>query len=360
MIHVTKSFLPDMEEYVKYLQGIWERGHINNRGPLVQELEERIREFLGVNYFFLVTNGTVALQLAIKATELKGQVITTPFSFIATTSSLAWEGCQPVFADIDPSSLTITPESIEAVLTPKCTGILATHVYGNPCNVESIASLAERKGLRVIYDAAHAFGVEYKGRSILSHGDVSIVSFHATKLFHTIEGGGIITNDKDIAQRIESMRNFGYDRDNEISEIGINGKTSEFHAAMGLCILPKVNEIIARRKEIAELYDKLLPHDSIQFLELNPNTTRYNYAYYPIIFQSEERLLAVMSLLRKEDIHPRRYFYPSLNTLNYVTNNLTKDYSTSLSKRVLCLPLYPELLNEDVIRIAKLIQSALC
>jgi len=360
MINVTKSFLPDLEEYVKYLEGIWERGHLTNHGPLVLELESQIRQFLGVKHFFFVNNGTIALQIAIKAAGLSGDVITTPFSYVATTSCLVWENCKPVFADIDPLSLTVTAQTIEKVITPQTTGILITHVYGNPCPVEEIEALAKRKGLKVIYDAAHAFGVEYNNQSVLNYGDISTLSFHATKLFHTIEGGGIITNDDELAHKISYMRNFGHNGPEAFFGVGVNGKSSEFQAAMGLCLMPKINQIIESRKSLSELYTSSLAGLPIQHLKIQAGTTKYNYAYYPIVFQTETDLLKVVKALNEKQIIPRRYFYPSLNTLNYVTNNLVDDYASEISKRVLCLPLYPDLASEHILTISDCIRSQIC
>ena len=361
MINVTKSFLPPLEQYVKYLEGIWESGHLTNHGPLVLELEQRLRDYLGVRHLFFVTNGTIALQIAIKAANLNGDVITTPFSYIATTSSLQWEGCNPVFADIHPTRLTVTAESIEAAITPKTTGFLFTHVYGNPCPVEEIEQLAARKGVKVIYDAAHAFGVEYNGRSVLQYGDISTLSFHATKLFHTIEGGAIITDDDELAHKISYMRNFGHNGPEEFHGVGINGKSSEFQAAMGLCVLPEVNDLIRQRREICEKYQSLLQDlNVISFLEITPGTTIYNYAYLPVIFDTEARLLAVVSALKATGITARRYFYPSLNSLAQVTNNLSNDISSDVAPRILCLPLYPGLSSDHVELICSLIRVAAC
>lgn len=360
MINVTKSFLPDLKEYVKYLEGIWERGQLTNHGPLVVELEAKISEYLGVKHFFFVNNGTIALQIAIKAAGLRDDVITTPFSYVATTSSLVWEGCKPVFADISEGSLTVNATTIDAVLTPQTTGILATHVYGNPCPVEEIAILAKKHGLKVIYDAAHAFGVEYKGTSVLNYGDISTLSFHATKLFHTVEGGGIVTNDDELAHKISYMRNFGHNGPEAFFGVGVNGKSSEFQAAMGLCLIPKIEHIIETRKSLSEFYTSSLVGIPIQHLHIQLGTTKYNFAYYPILFNSEEELLKVVKALNEKQIMPRRYFYPSLNTLHYVTNNLDNDFATDVSKRVLCLPLYPDLAMEQVQIISDCIRAQLC
>lgn len=358
MINVTKSFLPPLSEYVKYLEGIWDRGHLTNAGPLVIELEKKIADYLGVKHFFLLNNGTVALQIAIQALELTGEIITTPFSYVATTSSIVWEKCVPVFIDIDPKTLCLNPALIEAAITPRTQAIMATHVYGNPCAVEAIEALAHKYQLRVVYDAAHAFGVQYAGQSVLNFGDISTLSFHATKLFHTVEGGGIVTNNDAIAHRVSYMRNFGHNGPEAFWGVGINGKNSEFHAAMGLCVLPHIDEIVEQRCEISQLYDALLENLNCRRPLLQPGTNRYNYSYYALVMPSEEVLLRVQTALNGVTIFPRRYFYPSLNTLNY-TNNKEMPVSESISMRVLCLPLYPGLVAADVHIIAAIIKQIL-
>jgi dTDP-4-amino-4,6-dideoxygalactose transaminase len=356
-INVTQSYLPPLEEYIHYLTGIWERVYLTNAGPLVVELEQRLKETLGVKHLFFVNNGTIALQVAIKALKLQGEVLTTPFSYVATTSSLVWEGCTPVFVDIDPRTLCINPELLETHITPRTVGIMATHVYGNPCDVEAIEAIASRHNLRVIYDAAHAFGVTYKDDSVLNFGDISTLSFHATKLFHTGEGGAIVTNDDKLAHRISYLRNFGHNGPEAFWGVGVNGKSSELHAAMGLCILPKVPELIAKRRVLSERYDALL--DRTQCMRpLLQQYTSYNYSYYPIILPSEEILLRVRDNLNAHEITPRRYFYPSLNTLNYVIPQ-SAPVSEDISRRVLCLPLYYDLELSQVEYIAQFINRAL-
>ncbi|QIX62516.1 DegT/DnrJ/EryC1/StrS family aminotransferase [Hymenobacter sp. BT18] len=358
MINVTRTYLPPLEEYTKYLEGIWERVYLTNAGPLVVELEQRLRDYLGVKHFFFVNNGTIALQIALKALEIEeGEVLTTPFSYVATTSSIVWEGSEPVFVDIHPETLCLDPAKIEAAITPRTRAIMATHVYGNPCDVEAIEAIAQRHQLKVIYDAAHAFGTLYKGTSVLNYGDVSTLSFHATKLFHTGEGGAIVTNDDDIAHRIAYMRNFGHNGPEAFWGVGVNGKSSELHAAMGLCVLPKVPELIAKRKALAELYDSLLDGTVCVRPALQPHTT-YNYSYHPILLPSEEVLLKVRDALNAQEITPRRYFYPSLNTLNYVRPQAAP-VSEDVSTRVLCLPLYYDLEFDQVRLIASIINQAL-
>ena len=357
MINVTKTFLPPLEEYVKYLEGIWERSHLTNHGPLVNELEQNLKKYLKVKHLFYVNNGTIALQIAIKALEITGEVITTPFSYVATTSSLVWENCIPVFVDINESDFTIDAAKIEAAITPNTRAILATHVYGIPCNLEEIKKIADKHKLKVIYDAAHAFGVLYKNASVLNFGDISTLSFHATKLFHTVEGGAIITNDDDLAHRIGYMRNFGHKGHEEFWGLGINGKSSEVHAAMGLCVLPKIESLILARKERTQLYHSLLKELDVKLYFESPDIT-WNFAYFPILFKSESLLLAVRDALNALYIYPRRYFYPVLSSLNYVRSSSTP-IAESISKRILCLPLYFDLPIEDIERICAVIKDIL-
>lgn len=352
-IPVTKTFLPPLEEYNKYLETIWEKAWLTNRGDLVKELEHKLCNYLKIPNLLFVNNGTIALQIPIKALDLKGEIITTPFSYVATTSSIVWEGCEPIFVDIDKNTLCIDADLIENVITEKTTGILATHVYGIPCDVEKIEQIAKKYNLKVIYDAAHCFGVNYKGKSLLSYGDISTLSFHATKLFHTGEGGGIIVNNKELFDKVFYMHNFGHNGPEDFFGVGINGKSSELHAAMGLSVLPYIEQIIAKRKEISLLYDSSLKDSSLS-RPILPKDTEYNYAYYPVLFESEEELIKTKEQLNKENIFPRRYFYPSLNTLNY-TNQFFCPISEDISTRVLCLPLYYDLDLLDVKTIIKTI-----
>ena len=352
MIPVTKPFLPPKQDYQKYLDGIWERNWLTNHGPLVNELELSLKEFLRVNHMLYLSNGTIALQVAIKALGLSGEIITTPFSYVATTSSIVWEGCTPVFVDILPGKFTIDPSKIEAAITPKTTAILATHVYGIPCEVEAIQEIADRHGLKVIYDGAHAFGVQVKGKSIFEYGDISTCSFHATKLFHTIEGGAVFTKDPQLLERMAFLRNFGHDGYEKFNGIGINGKNSEFHAAMGLSVLPYIPEILAKRKELSQNYIQLLQGLKVDLPETQ-DLESYNYAYFPIVFQSEDQLLRSKSLLESHGIYCRRYFYPGLNTLDYTQGECPVSDSTTL--RILCLPLYTGLSQEEQKMIARLL-----
>ena len=354
MINVTKTYLPPLEDYTGYLKKIWEKGQITNHGPMELELEAKLKKYLGAKHVFFVTNGTVALQLAIKALGLKDEIITTPFSYVATTSSIFWEGCKPIFADINLETLTIDPAEIEKKITPKTTAILATHVYGNPCEVEKIEAIAKNHNLKVIYDAAHAFGVEYKGKGLVNYGDISTLSFHATKLFHTVEGGAVVTNDDDLAFKISYMRNFGHKGQEEFWGLGINGKNSEIHAAMGLAIFPRIEELISRREALSKIYDGLISGTILRRPKILENT-KYNFAYYPVIFSSEQSLLKAREELNKADIFPRRYFYPSLNHLGYVGEQEVS-VSEEISKKVLCLPLYFELRESEVHTISEIIK----
>ncbi|GAB3947918.1 DegT/DnrJ/EryC1/StrS family aminotransferase [Spirosoma harenae] len=359
MIYITKSYLPDLEEYTELLKGIWERVHLTNDGPLLQKLEGQLKEVLGVKHLLFCTNGTIVLQMALKALNIKKEVITTPFSYVATTNALLWEGCTPVFADIDPDTYNIDPAKIEALITPNTEAIMATHVYGNPCHIEQIQAIAEKHNLKVIYDAAHTFGASYNGKSILSYGDISTCSFHATKVFHTIEGGCIITNDDAVAEKLRHYRSFGH-RNDDYFEMGINAKNSEVHAAMGLCVLPKVPDLIAARKQRFGFYDSRLDFTRITRPTLTPGTD-YNYAYYPIVLDSEETVERVTEVLKAQGVVPRRYFYPSLNTLPFaLVSGIAQacPVSEDIAKRVLCLPMYPDLAVEDIDRIATFVNEA--
>lgn len=346
MIPVTKTFLPPLEEYTSLVQDIWQRQWLTNHGPLVLELELKLKEYLKIENLLYLSNGTVALQIAIKALGLEGEIITTPFSYVATTSSIVWEGCTPVFVDIDPHSLNIDPKKIEQAITAKTSAILATHVYGNPCDVEAIDAIAQKHGLKVIYDAAHCFGTLYKGKSIFSYGDICTTSFHATKLFHTIEGGAVFTNDPELLKIMAYMRNFGHDGPEKFQGLGINGKNSEFHAAMGVVNLKYVDSIIEKRKELSLYYKEKLQSFSGKTPKLLDNSL-FNYAYYPVVFSSNEVLLKTLEVLNENLIYPRRYFYPSLDTLPYV-GNFDMPISNDIASRVLCLPLYHTLTKEEI------------
>jgi len=356
MINVTKTFFPPLEDYKIKLQQIWENGWLTNEGQCENELANQLRDWLGIPQIELVANGTLALQLAIKALGLTGEIITTPFSYVATPNAIVWEGCTPIFVDIDDRTLCINPDLIEDSITEKTSAILATHVYGYPCDVKKIAEIARKHKLKVIYDAAHCFGVRLNGESILKHGDISTLSFHATKLFHTAEGGSVICQDVNLSDRVFLLKKFGHLGEDDYLEAGINAKMSELHAAMGLCMLPLINGIIERRREISGWYDELFTDSQVLRPEL-PLGLDYNYNYYPIFFASHDRMIQVRQNLIDMDIHPRRYFYPSLNTLPYLQQAGYKScpVSESAAMRVLCLPIYNELHKEDVVKISTVV-----
>ncbi|MBU4016002.1 DegT/DnrJ/EryC1/StrS family aminotransferase [Patescibacteria group bacterium] len=351
-IFVSKPFLPPIEKYIHYVQQVWDNCYLTNNGPLVRELEKKLKAYLGVKHIFFVSNGTIALQLAIKALNLKKTIITTPFSFAATTNAIIWEKCTPVFADIDPSTLCIDPDKIEKLITKETEAILAVHIYGIPCNIKKINILAKKYNLKVIYDAAHAFGTKIGNDSICIFGDISTISFHAVKLFHTGEGGAIITNDDILAKKIALYRNFGLEGDN-ITYPGINAKNSELHAALGLANFPYIQKLIDKRKLLIQTYDNILKNSTI-FRPIIPDNISYNYSYYPIIFNTEKETLHIYKLLQKKNIYAKRYFYPSLNTLSFIKGN-SCPISESISKRILCLPLYHDLSLKMIKKIAKII-----
>ena len=350
MINVTKTFLPPQDQYNTILKRAWDKSWMTNRGVLVKELEEKLKAYLGVPNIIATTNGTLPLQIAIKALQLKGEVITTPFSYVATTSSIVWECCIPVFVDIHPEYLTIDETKIEAAITSRTTAILATHVFGNPCHIEAIDTIAKKHNLKVIYDAAHCFGVTYKEQSIFNYGDVSICSFHATKLFHTGEGGAIFCKQK-YFESIFLHHNFGHKTQETFNGIGINAKMSELQAAMGLSILPYMDDVISERRVIVELYLKLLK--GVEFIKIREETN-WNFSYFPIKLDSEAKLLKLFKILNQHNIFPRRYFYPSLNTLDYVSRQECP-VSEDIASRILCLPLYYGLKEEEVKNIINLI-----
>lgn len=358
MINVTKAYLPNKEKYQAYVDHIWASGWLTNNGCLLRELEQRLTEYLGVKHLILVANGSLALQLAYKALDLKGEVITTPFSFAATTSTLAWEGLKPVFADIDAESFNLNPANIEPLITDQTSAIVPVHVFGNPCEVDQIQEIADKHDLKVIYDAAHAFGSEYKGQSVLNYGDISTLSFHATKLFHTIEGGAVITNDDALAKKIRLLINFGITSPTTIESIGTNAKMNEFEAAMGLCVLDEIETIKQQRAEIWQRYQESLP-PLLTFQKWNIES-RNNCAYAPVMFKSEAVLLKAEAKLKEMGIVPRRYFYPSLDTLDYVNADQTCEVSRNIASHILCLPMYPGLSSSEQIMIMASLKQAIC
>lgn len=356
-INVTKTFLPPREEYEKYLDKIWESGWLTNQGPMVLEFEEKTRKYLNVPNFHFVSNGTIALQVALSALDItEGEIITTPFSYVATTSAILWERCKPVYVDIKENTLCIDADKIEAAITKDTKAILAVHVFGFPCDVEKIEAIAKKHNIKVIYDAAHAFGVTYKGKSLLSYGDISTCSFHATKLLHTIEGGCVIAKDKTISDKLELRKRFGHTGDEHFM-LGVNAKASEFHAAMGLCNLKYVGQLLKERRAIHEQYMDLLDHKNITVPVIR-NKDEHNYAYFPVLLKNHSKLQNVIKTLNEENIFPRRYFYPSLNDLPYVNEAEKCPISENVADRILCLPFYVGLSSDNVQTITKLINAA--
>jgi len=354
MIPVTKPFLPPIGEYQEYLNGIWGRQWLTNMGPLASGLEIELKKLLEVNHLLFVTNGTVALQMAIKALDLNGEIITTPFSFVATTSCIVWENCKPVFVDIDSNTLNIDALKIEECITKNTTAILATHVYGNPCDVIAIEKIAKKHNLKVIYDAAHAFGVKIDGRSIFEYGDISTCSLHATKLFHSGEGGLIVTKDGELLKKLAHIRNFGISGFDTFSELGINGKNSEFHAAMGLANLKYIEDIHNKRKQVFKRYQEKLQQLQAIIPLWHPESSN-NFSYFPLIFKSEDLMLKCIEVLKLNEIGTRRYFYPSLaNALPYIEPQAMK-ITDDISRRVLCLPFYYDLTLEEVDHICRIL-----
>ena len=355
MINVTKTFFPPIQDYQVQVQRIWKNQWLTNNGELYRELVQKLKTHLGNNHIIPMANGTLPLHIALNAFANHGEVITTPLSYVATTASIVWEKCTPVFVDIHPKYLTIDETKIEAAITDNTTCILATHVYGNPCAIEEIETIAKKHNLKVIYDAAHCFGVTYKGQSIFNYGEVSTCSFHATKLFHTGEGGALFCQDVATYHQMHYRHNFGHDGPEKFHGLGTNAKMSELQAAMGLAVLPYMQEITAERKRVCDYYDAHLDFSQMSKLKLRAET-KWNYAYYPVIFKSEKQLLEIKVKLENEGIFPRRYFYPSLEDLPYVSSK-NCPVAKSIAERVLCLPLYVGLKDENVQRICQLINA---
>ncbi len=363
-IFVTRPYTPPLEEYLVELKRIWDDKIFTNQGRCVTELESRLKSFLDVDNIQLVSNGTIALQVALETfgrlakNELNSQkreVITTPFTYVATTNSIIWQYYEPVFVDIEKDNFTLDPAMLEDAITKNTYAIMPVHVFGYACKVDEIQGIAKKHQVPVIYDAAHAFGSRYKGKSLLSYGDLATISFHATKLYHMAEGGGIIVNDSNLQDKVDLLKRFGHFYDDYIYP-GINAKISEIQAALGLVNLNHIQEIIKARKEICESYDALL-QGVVQRPKVQEDL-EYNYAYYPVVFKSEDDLLKVMTKLKEHDIFPRRYFYPSLNKLPYVKPS-SCPISESISSRILCLPLFVGLTAEEISKICKLIKECL-
>jgi len=351
-IYVTKPFLPPLDEYNSYIKKIFDNGVLTNEGPFVISLEDDISKYLQTSNVECVANGTLALQLAIKVLGVDGgEIITTPFSYVATTTSILWEHCEPVFVDIEPNNFMIDVDKIEAAITPRTKAIMPVHVFGYACDVEKIQTIADKYNLKVIYDGAHAFASRYKGKSLLSYGDITACSFHATKVFHTVEGGACICANQGVADKIREIKSFGGD------SVGTNAKMSEMHAAMGLVNLKHLSEIISHRRFISKIYDELL--SDIVTHPKQQKELEYNYIYYPVLFATEEELLNVMRALSAENIHTRRYFYPSLDRLPYLKSKQSCPIAEDISKRILCLPLSSYVTQADVENICDIICGVL-
>lgn len=334
---VTRPFLDELDNYREILGQIWESGVLTHHGPVVQKLELELKKYLNIRNICVVINGTIAIQLAIRALRLKGEIITTPFSWIATRSAIEWENCKPVFADINPETLNIDVEKIESAITKDTVGILPVHVFSNPCDIEGINYISNKYGLKVIYDAAHAMAVEYKGKSILEYGDISATSFHATKLYNTVEGGACVSPDDELNDIVTKMRFFGVNSDNFELDEGTNGKMTEVHAAIGLHNLSLLDKVINDRKRIFKNYhSQLKDNENLKFQKFNPES--YNYSYMPLIFNNEEVTLKIVEALNNVNIFPRRYFYPSLNLYNSGYQHPEMKISEDISKRILCMP----------------------
>lgn len=357
MLNVTKTFLPPLSEYTSYLEKIWKNGQVTNEGQFVKELETELSKLTGVKNVIYVSNGTIAIQLAIKALEIKGDIITTPFSYCATTNSIIWEECNPIFADINKQSLTCELADIQKVFTQDTKAILTTHVYGNANDLDSIEHFGRENNMPIIFDAAHCFGVKYKGKSIFNYGTVSTCSFHATKIFHTVEGGAVFTNDDKLASKIRLLKSFGHKSDDYFIA-GINGKSSELHAAMGLLNLSYFDRIKNHRREVSSLYEKLIKNNSrVKVFNWSDDIDK-NYSYFPIILQTEKDLLYLTDQFKKENIFPRRYFYPSLNKLPFLKSQ-NCPIAEDISIRILCLPLSAEISEEEVRKVCLIINNSL-
>jgi dTDP-4-amino-4,6-dideoxygalactose transaminase len=354
-IYVTRPLLPDLEDYVEYLRRIWSSQQITNNGSLVRELEALLAQRLGVAHVICVSSGTAALELAIRALDLEGEIITTPFTFVATGNIIAWQRCRPVFIDIRRDTWNLDPDLIEPAITQKTSAVLPVHTFSVPCEVERIEEIAARRGLRVIYDATHAMSVTTGGRSVFERGDISCLSLHATKLFSTGEGGACITRDPKLAERLRRLRYFGLNESLEAVDVGTNAKMSELHAALGLASLSRLGEALQLRRERHDLYRELLAgRVTLQKLDVD----RYNYSYFPVLFSSERLLLSAQRALEQANVFPRRYFHPALNTLPIFPGSPALPVAEDISPRVLCLPLYAHLSLADVRRIAAVVGNA--
>lgn len=357
MINVTKTFLPPQEEYNNLVKRAWDNVWLTNRGELTLELESKLQSYLNIDNIIITNNGTTPLQIALKLLGNYGEIITTPFSYVATSAAIMWENCKPVFVDIHPEYLTIDETKIEAAITSKTTAIVATHVFGNPCHIEKIEAIAKKHNLKIIYDAAHSFGVKYNNQSVFNFGDVSTCSFHATKLFHTGEGGAMFCSDTELKEKLFYSHNFGHNGPLDFHGLGINAKISELQSAMGLAVFPYMDFIIEERKKVVDFYNANLNLSLTKTIKIRKNT-HWNYSYYPLIFDSEATLLRVQKALNKENIFPRRYFYPSLNTIEYIKAK-KMPIAETIASSILCLPLFVGLTTTELNQISTIINNEL-
>lgn len=363
VIQVTKPYLPNREKLDRYIDGIYERNWLTNNGPLVQELTQRLQDYLGVENLLLVANGTLALQIAHRTLAIHepvnnqpAEAITTPFTFVATASSLKWEGIQPVFVDIDPDTWNLDPKLIETAITPQTRALVPVHVFGNPCEVEAIQAIADKHQLKIIYDAAHAFGVKYKGESILNWGDAATLSFHATKVFHTIEGGAIVFKRKEDLEKAKKLINFGITGPESIEGLGINGKMNEFQAAMGLCVLDEIEENIRRREIIWNIYQSEL-NGKVEFQQFSSTATK-NFGYAPVVMGNEEQRTNAQNYFTEQCITARRYFFPTLDSVSCFASSKKNDHAKNISNKILCLPLHCNLSISEAKEISLIIQKS--
>lgn len=364
-IYVTQPDLPPLAEFLPYLEQIWQNKVLTNGGPFHRRFEDELAAYLGVRHVSLFTNATIALVTALQALRIGGEVITTPYSFVATAHSLLWNGIKPVFVDVDPHTLNLDPAQVEAAITPETTAILPVHCYGTPCDVDALQRIADDYDLKVIYDAAHAFGIQRQGRSVLSHGDLSVLSFHATKVFNTFEGGAIISPDARTKQRIDHLKNFGFVNETTVVATGINGKMSEFNAALGLLQLQHVGRAIERRGRIEAMYrERLAGLPGLRLMD-RPADASANHSYFPILVGRQFPLSrdALYQRLKDQGVHARRYFYPLISDFPMYRGLASADparlpVARAAAEQVLCLPIYPALADEDVDRIAGIVRAA--
>lgn len=363
MVNVTQSDLPPIEDYIQYLEDIWSTKWLTNDGKFVQSLEKELEKYFKTQNILLMANGTLALQIALKSLGIKGEVITTPFTFAATTNTILWENLTPVFADIDPKTFNIDPEDIRKKITPKTSAILPVHVYGNPCNIDEINEIAVENDIKIIYDAAHAFGVDYRNKSVLDYGDLSIISFHATKIFNTIEGGAVIAKDEKITRKIKLLRNHGIKSEEEVVLPGINAKMNEFQAALGLCNLKYIDKKIKLRSKLYRQYiNNLIDLSGLSFQKII--ASKYNFSYMPVCFENKIQRDQVYVELLKHGFKSRKYFYPLITDFSYfkdkkITHECRLEVASDISNRVLCLPLYPDLDPAIVDKITTIIKTLL-